>query len=431
MKTSRLMSIGAGLFLAGAASAQETFTANVVLTGSPNVPAGGSTTLEIRGTLTAVSNSGLCFFAYDTRVTGPRPVNLSTEAMVTPGDDVDEFVAPLGYSINFNGTPAGNNLSQMGGGTNTIKNNPGAAPFVPIPTCYFPFNGCTVPLNVAHGGGAELHQVTLSLPGDCEAGEEYTFEIIPGSLHANYIDSVVGIVPNETYAVNAVETLIVGTSVTLTCGCEDPNMASPQLVHNLGAAGSVQPCSGYSDPRIETTGLDRVTMVFNEPVRSVGGFAVGAESFLATETGGAPAPSVIAVNELAPMDGTRFEVVLNRVTTLQQWTTIRAVVEDLCGNPIVNNGNLGAANEPDRIDIARLPGDINQNSATQPNDLVAFRQALAGGFAAPCLPAVNYFDIDRNGTALQPNDLIRYRQILAGTAPATKVWNSQSLPARP
>ncbi|NOS99019.1 MAG: hypothetical protein HOP29_00135 [Phycisphaerales bacterium] len=431
MKTSKLMSVVAGLMVAGAASA-ETFTANVVLTGSPNVAPGGSTTLEIRGTLTNESvNSGLCFFAYDTRVTGPRPVNLSTAALIAPGDDVDEFVSPLGYSINFNGTPSGNNLAQMGGGTNTIKNVPNAAPFVPIPNCYPPFNGCNIPLNVGHGGGAELHQITLSLPGDCESGEEYTFQLIPGSLFANYIDSVSGVVPNETYAVNAVETLVIGSSVVLTCGCEDPNMAAPALVHGNGGAGQVQPCSGYRDPRIETTGPDRVVMQFNEPVRGIGGFPVGAESFIPTETGGGAPPVVMAVNQLAPMDGSRYEVVLNRVMTLQQWTTIRATVEDLCGNPITNNGSLGLANEPDRVDIARLPGNVNQDLATQPVDLINFRQAFAGGFAAPCLPATLYFDIDRNATALQPNDLIRFRQILAGTAPATKIWLNQTIPARP
>lgn len=224
--------------------------------------------------------------------------------------------------------------------------------------------------------------------------------------------------------------------MTLGCVPSCTDVVPPFIVHNAGQPNSTRPCSGYIDPRIESSngvlldrGVNSVDIRFNEPVFKIGGGAVDTTSFVVTETGGGAAPGVLTV---LPLDAMTFRVTLTRVITLRQWTTLRAVVEDVCGNPIANTGPGGAANEPDRVDVAALPGDINQNGTTQPNDLIALRQAFAGGFVPPCQPTQNYFDIDRNNTQLQPNDLIRYRQIVAGTSPATTVWlNKNVLSARP
>ena len=109
-------------------------------------------TVEIQGALTSTSNQGLAFFSYDLRVSGPRPVNLETAAVFDPpldptiagpgGEqpDVYTFHVPDGFSIwlnqiddLFNGSPIGGNLVQLGGGQNTINNDPFQAPFLPFP----------------------------------------------------------------------------------------------------------------------------------------------------------------------------------------------------------------------------------------------------------------------------------------------------------
>ncbi|NOT02301.1 MAG: hypothetical protein HOP29_16970 [Phycisphaerales bacterium] len=225
-------------------------------------------------------------------------------------------------------------------------------------------------------------------------------------------------------------------NLTLGCVASCTDVVPPFIVHNAGQPNSTRPCSGYIDPRIESSngvaldrGTNSVDIRFNEPVFKIGGGAVDSTSFVVTETGGGAPPGVLSV---VALDAMTFRVTLTRFITLRQWTTVRAVVQDVCANPIVNTGPGGVANEPDRVDMSHLPGDVSQNSSTQPADLINFRQAFAGGFAAACQPTTNYFDIDRNNTGLQPNDLIRFRQIAAGTSPATTVWLGKNiLSARP
>jgi len=174
-------------------------------------------------------------------------------------------------------------------------------------------------------------------------------------------------------------------------------------------------------------GIDSVVFNFSEPVflaGSGGSTPPDASSFTVNETGGGAPPSVIGVTQIDPQT---YQVDLSRPITLQQWTTIIANVEDSAGNGIVSNGDMGpGVSEPDRIDVAHLPGNINQNNATLPEDLIAFRQFLSTGLAPnPCVDEL-YYNIDRMGDIL-PADLIRFRQILAGTAPATQNWLSANL----
>ncbi len=215
-----------------------------------------------------------------------------------------------------------------------------------------------------------------------------------------------------------------------TTGCDDPVEGPPFLVHGTAAAGETFPCTGYIDPRLESdngvdlnVGVSEVTMVFNEPVFKVGGGGTtpaDATSFIVTETGGGVAPSVVNVTTA---DNISYTVTLDRPITLQEWTTIRADVVDTCNNPIDNQGDLGpGVAEPDRLDMAFLPGDVNQTEQVSPQDLINLRQFLtAGAFQNDCADIL-YFDIDRDGVLPEPQDLLRFRQMIAGTAPATRNW---------
>ncbi len=417
-----------GLVLSGmlvaAAGAVDSFTVDVVSTSGPTVPVDNPTaTLDVVGHLTQEANLGLAFFAYDLRVTGPQPVNLSTAAVVSPTADVASFRQPLGYSIAFEGTPSGDDLLQLGGGQNTINNVPGQTPFVPFP-------GGAVVFNVGQDpAGVVMHQVTLTLPGSVNIGDVFTVELIPNSLFANMISAF----NDPDYVVDEVVDRIVGASATITVASACETIA-PEILHanvapSPSGSASASTCSGYIDPRIENivisgvdtpVGPDEVVFEFSEPVFAIGGGPVTAASFAVTQTGAGTPPGISAVVEDSP---SIYRVQLDRIIDFNEWTTVQAMVEDACGNEIPNMGNLGpAANEPDRIDIGRLPGDINQDGIVSPVDLVNLRQFLrANSFHNDCDDML-YFDLNRNGNLGDPQDLIRFRQIRQGSAPATQNW---------
>lgn len=156
----------------------------------------------------------------------------------------------------------------------------------------------------------------------------------------------------------------------------------PVIVHNAGHPGSTRPCSGYIDPRIESSdgialdrGVNSVDIQFSEPVYKIGGDEVDATSFVVTETGNGAPPGVLSVVQLGD---TAYRVKLTRFIALQEWTTIRAIVEDDCGNPILNTGPGGPTDEPDRVDVAGLPGDVNQNGATKTGRLDSSAAGICG-----------------------------------------------------
>ncbi|NOT00113.1 MAG: hypothetical protein HOP29_05755 [Phycisphaerales bacterium] len=208
----------------------------------------------------------------------------------------------------------------------------------------------------------------------------------------------------------------------------------PFIVHADGLLGETRPCTGYIDPRIESSngssldrGVQEFVIAFNEPVFGPGMTAVGPGDFLIRQTGGGVKPIILTVEPLGG-DGRVYRVLLDRVIKVGAWTTIQALVVDICGDPITNAGEMGPGiPEPDRIDVAHLPGDVSQNGSAQPSDLIFFRQFLALGAFTHCGLLGDYFDIDRNGSPGEPADLIRFRQILAGTSPATRAWLGQSL----
>ncbi|NOS99481.1 MAG: hypothetical protein HOP29_02515 [Phycisphaerales bacterium] len=210
----------------------------------------------------------------------------------------------------------------------------------------------------------------------------------------------------------------------------------PEIVHIEGLPGQTRPHSGYIDPRGESTngvtqnmGISQATVVFSEAVRNIGGQALSAAAFSVTTTGGA-APTVMSINTSA---NPTVVVNLSGPIPVRQWTTIRAAVEDLAGNDIPNEGNLGFSDEKDRVDIGFLPMDTTQSGLTAPEDMIRFRQILAaepGGTVHGLGLATDFADVDRNGL-IQPVDLIRFRQGLVGTPPSTQAWLSKNLPSRP
>lgn len=210
----------------------------------------------------------------------------------------------------------------------------------------------------------------------------------------------------------------------------------PFIVHGYSApptgGGGTWPCTGYIDPRIESDngidanlGVNEVILAFSEPVCAVGGALVDASSFDVIETGPVAPPNVASVEALDPVT---YKVTLDRLMTLGEWTTVRATIEDECGNPIVNNGNRGPGEaEPDRIDIGCLPGDVNQDGIVSPLDLINLRQFLtSASFHNECDDLL-YFDSDRDGVMPEPQDLLRFRQILTGASPATQSWALQEM----
>ena len=120
------------------------------------------------------------------------------------------------------------------------------------------------------------------------------------------------------------------------------------------------------------------------------------------------------------------EVVFNRIITLQEWTTIVASVEDLAGNVIEPCDPGPCDGDMDRVDVAFLPGDIDQGGSVQPLDLLRFRQILTGAYSPAQGVDEDYADTDRNGQIL-PLDLLRYRQLLLGQPPATQEWSGQAM----
>ncbi len=207
--------------------------------------------------------------------------------------------------------------------------------------------------------------------------------------------------------------------------------STPPRIHHAAGESQTRPCTGYIDPRLESDnavdlnrGVTEVSFVFTRPVQKVGGGTPDAADFTVTQTGAGTPPTVTGVSTT---DNVTFTVTLSGPPALQEWTTIIADVEDVCGNPIESAGNMGpGVAEPDRIDIAFLPGDINQDGQVTPQDLINFRQFLAGGYHNEC-EDIWYFDIDRDGVMPEPQDLIRFRQLLFGTPPATREWSLADL----
>lgn len=197
----------------------------------------------------------------------------------------------------------------------------------------------------------------------------------------------------------------------------------PEIVHGLGLEGETRPHSGYIDLRQETLdgvavteSIDEMTIEFSEPVRNVGGAPLSTDAFLVTSTLGTP-PNISSIDAT---NNPTVHVMFDTPFPTTSWTTIQAVVEDMDGNPIVNQGNLGPADEPDRVDIGFLPGDVDQSGDIGPIDLFVFRQIVNEVFEPTQGIPTDYADSDRDGN-ITPLDLFRYRQLINGIS-STVEW---------
>jgi hypothetical protein len=217
-----------------------------------------------------------------------------------------------------------------------------------------------------------------------------------------------------------------GSPEAISANVEVPllDIAPPKII-------AAVPHSGYIDPRMESSdgvhldlGVTRVELVFSEAIRTIGGTPVTAEAFAIRETGGGEAPEIVGIET---EDDLHVTVLLDRPITLQEWTTITAVVEDMAGNSIVDLGDLGPdIDEGDRVDIGFVPGDISQDGDAQPVDLSLWRQMYFNQ-VPPIQGAVElYIDTDRNG-AVQPRDITIYIKLLLGNSPATQRWLGQGM----
>ncbi len=224
-----------------------------------------------------------------------------------------------------------------------------------------------------------------------------------------------------------------GTPATVTGTTIGPGLIGPAIVHGI-ADTSFHDASftGYIDPRAESDdgvnynlGLTEITIEFSEPVRNLGGDPLSAGAFAIRQTGPGTPPNVTGISTA---DNQTVTVLLDRIITLQEWTTVEAQVENMNGQPIADLGDLGPGNaEPDRVDVGFLPGDVDQSGNVSPFDLLAFRQIINGVFHH--LPGVDtdYIDTDRDGSST-PFDLLVYRQLINGVSPpATEAWATQSM----
>lgn len=224
-------------------------------------------------------------------------------------------------------------------------------------------------------------------------------------------------------------------TVELIIDAECVDQTPPYIVHGNGLIGGTRPHSGYIDPRMESTdgsthdlGITRIAFLFSEPVEDVGdpGGGLTPAAFTIRHSGGGDCPQVVEV------DTSNMPLViatLCRRIPLNEWTTILVTVQDLAPIPnvIVNLGDLGlGVDENDRLDLAALPCDVDQNGRVQPLDLLRFRQIISGVFAHPRGIAEDYVDMDRQGT-VAPIDLLRFRQLYSGTGQSIRAWSGAEL----
>lgn len=204
------------------------------------------------------------------------------------------------------------------------------------------------------------------------------------------------------------------------------------ILHEQGLPGQTRPHSGYIDPlqdvdsSLEPNGLTLCTLRFNRDVFSCDDELndVDVFDFEITETGSGNPPVIESV-EYVDDDRTLVRVNWDRPITLQEWTTVRAIVCDANGEAIQNLGDLGEEYEPDRVDFAFLPVDVDQSGKADPFDLFEFRRSVVTGDIPELGMRVDYLDNDRTGS-ITPLCLFRIRQLINGVN-TTKAWGAQEL----
>ena len=185
-------------------------------------------------------------------------------------------------------------------------------------------------------------------------------------------------------------------------------------------------------PPFPPAGVQEAFVKFSKDVYMADGVSdVDESNFVLSEPCNGNTPPQIDEVEYVDGDRSYVRVHWDRPITLGTWTTLRADVYNADGVPIYNVGDFGpGVAEPDRLDFAALPADIDQSGHIGVLDILLFRQCMMGtlGLNCPDCGGINYyFDIDRNGVPGLPLDFLRFRQILLGTLPGTQVWLLEEL----
>lgn len=205
-----------------------------------------------------------------------------------------------------------------------------------------------------------------------------------------------------------------------------------QIAHTTDPSNQTAPFSGYIDPRAELDtdgnrqGITSTTMRFSQPIYGTPTQDPITPANFSISTTGGTTPTITHI-EILEANQTIVRLNFNQPIPLQHWTTVVADVFDMNGTPIESRGSLGeSGNEPDRVDLAALPGDIDQDGTADPRDVFQFR-SLVNAEEPPLEGDIEQFtDIDRNGV-LNPIDLFRLRQVLLGIDLASQPWANQSL----
>ncbi len=209
----------------------------------------------------------------------------------------------------------------------------------------------------------------------------------------------------------------------------DIDITPPTIVHGApDTSFEDHAFGGYIDPRKESTdgvnlnlGMNQFVIRFSEPVVDIDGDALTAAAFSITETGQAAPPSV---SEIEMLGEQTVRVTLDRIITLQQWTTITVAAQDAAGNLMPDLGDQGPdIDEPDRVDVGMLPADIDQSGVVGPFDLLRYRLFSFGpGFEFQQGVVSDFLDMDRSGI-VGAFDLLFFRQLIYGVFPnATRPW---------
>lgn len=208
-------------------------------------------------------------------------------------------------------------------------------------------------------------------------------------------------------------------------GSTPPDCTLPAFMPGMpGVSASVYVSNGYIDPRRESDnavdvnqGLNRLTVRFTTALSNDDGTPVSADRFTITDTAGNP-PQITG---LQAQDDRTFTLELDRIISLQEWTTIHVSgLRSMCSAEPFSG----------LINIGFLPCDVDGNGLVNPLDLLRFRQYVQGS-ATPAVGTVaDRVDIDRNGS-VSPVDLLIFRQLINNVPPATQSWNGAGLPPPP
>ncbi len=358
---------------------------------SVTVAPGGVVNYQIVGTLSDANNDGLALWGSDLAMS---PSVLLSPA--TPGPSMGSFVSPQGITnpAGYGGTQSGNNLLQIGGGQNTIKNTIDNAPF-PIGAVVEGIAQSQVVLatgSVTMPGAAGVYTLALS--------NVFANEIVDGQIALNgaffqTVASGVGTVGNLTINVGAAAVSI--TASNPPDGHFDPldTGLGAAVTAGIGAAGTaMQGAIQYAT----------VSVTFGGPVS--GDLQAGDISVACT---GGACPTVTGVTGTAAGP---YQISLSGPIPPLHCTTISF------NGPDFNPGQ--------NLQYRFSPGNVDLGNAANTQDLLNLIQALNNGAAAA---QPERYNVNRTGAA-NTQDLLRIIQLLNGVL-TNQAYNLQAVAACP